>query len=191
MGKVENETNIRGKRTKIQQQLALALFRATTPSSIAFAPERVLLKYLGFEVKGKIVYRMRQALQRLEKKGLLKRERIAQGWTATLTDKGRSYAEKLHSAERIKIRVPRVWDEKWRIVIFDIWERRRGVRDKLRIILKKAGFRKVQDSVWVCPYDCEELVTFLRADLRLGQGILYIIAEGIENDSKLRQLFKL
>ena len=77
------------------------------------------------------------------------------------------------------------------MVIFDIWERRRGVRDKLRRTLEKAGFRRVQDSVWVCPYDCEELVAFLRADLRLGEGILYLIAEGVENDAKLRKLFGL
>ena len=106
-------------------------------------------------------------------------------------EKALKFAERLHAAERIKIRAPRVWDQKWRIVIFDIWERRRGVRDKLRRTLEKAGFRRIQDSVWVCPYDCEEFVTFLRADLRLGEGILYLIAEGVENDAKLRKLFDL
>jgi len=134
---------------------------------------------------------MRQALYRLEARGLLKRERSERGWRVSLTDVGEKFAEKLDAADRIKIKAPRKWDEKWRIVIFDIWERRRGVRDKLRRTLEKAGFKRVQDSVWVCPYDCEEFITFLRADLRLGKGILYIIAEGIENDARLRRLFNI
>ena len=75
--------------------------------------------------------------------------------------------------------------------MFDIWERRRPIRDKLRRALQKAGFRRIQNSVWVNPYDCEELVALLRADLRLGEGVLYLIAEGVENDQKLRQWFGL
>ncbi len=193
MGNTEAQTAQRARRAKIQQKLMLILFRITTRSSAAaFAPESVLLKRLYPEaVKGSPTQRMRQALRRLETKGLLRRQKTERGWTSVLTPQGRVLAEKLHTAERVRIRKPRVWDQKWRIVIFDIWERRRGVRDKLRATLQKAGFRRVQDSVWVCPYDCEEFVALLRADLKLGQGILYLIAEGIENDSKLRKLFDL
>mgnify|MGYP001617628735 FL=1 len=90
-----------------------------------------------------------------------------------------------------EIRKPKRWDRKWRIVIFDIWERRRGVRDRLRNLLQKNGFVKVQNSVWVYPYDCEELFVFLRTNLRLGKGILYIVAEEIEYDEAFRKHFKL
>lgn len=193
MGKLEVQIKKRARRVQIRQKLMLALFRMTTGSaSAAFAPEALLRKRLFPEdTKNSPARRIRQALQRLEAQGMLKRQTTARGLTAILTEEGKKFAEKLHAAERIRIRPPRVWDQKWRIVIFDIWERRRGVRDKLRRTLEKAGFRRVQDSVWVCPYDCEELVAFLRADLRLGEGILYLIAEGVENDAKLRKLFGL
>lgn len=192
MGIVEQKVVERARRTKIQQKLAVLLYRLNIQSStLAAAPEEVLLRRLFPEAQKSAAKRMRQALYRLESKGLLKRERSERGWRVSLTDAGEKFAEKLDDAARIKVKVPRRWDEKWRIVIFDIWERRRAVRDRLRLILKKAGFKRIQDSVWVCPYDCEELVTFLRADLKLGKGILYLIAEGIENDEHLRRLFKL
>lgn len=193
MGALEVRTKERATRTNIRQRMLIALFRMTTQSSsAAFAPEEVLRKRLFPEAaKGPVVRRMRQALQRLEVKGVVRRERTAHGWSAFLTDKGKKMAEKMEHAERIRVRVPRTWDQKWRLVIFDVWERRRGVRDKLRRALQKAGFRRVQGSVWACPYDCEDLIAFLRADLRLGEGIVYLIAEGVENDAKLRKLFDL
>ncbi|KKW37459.1 CRISPR-associated endonuclease Cas2 [Candidatus Adlerbacteria bacterium RIFCSPHIGHO2_01_FULL_54_23] len=193
MGKIEQKIAGRARRAKIQQKLAVLLFRLNARSfALASAPEAVLLKRLfPAEARGSATHRMRQALYRLKSKGFLTRERSERGWRVSLTDVGEKFAEKLDATDRIKIKTPRTWDEKWRIVIFDIWERRRGMRDKLRRMLEKAGFKKVQDSVWVCPYDCEEFITFLRADLRLGKGILYIIAEGIEDDGRLRRLFNL
>jgi len=41
------------------------------------------------------------------------------------------------------------WDGKWRIVIFDIPETQRVVRDLFRRRLKDWGFRNFQQSVWV------------------------------------------
>src|SRR3989344_8216489 len=192
MIRLEQKAANRAERVKIQQKLAVLLFRLSVHSfTLASAPEAFLMRRLFPESKRNSMKRMRQALYRLEARGLLKRERSERGWRVSLTDVGEKFAEKLDAADRIKIKAPRKWDEKWRIVIFDIWERRRGVRDKLRRTLEKAGFKRVQDSVWVCPYDCEEFITFLRADLRLGEGILYLIAEGVENDAKLRKRFGL
>jgi len=153
----------------------------------------MLLKHLGFqdEDKRKPVYRIRQAVKRLEQKGLVRFEKGSVGWQIQLSDKGKAQADRWDVLERIKIRKPAKWDRRWRIVIFDIWERRRGVRDKLRILLRKAGFYKVQNSVWVHPYDCADMVVFVRAQMHLGQGILYIIAEGIENDEKIKKHFNL
>ena len=193
-GVLETQVQKRATREKIQSKILIVLTRLTTQSSsLAFAPEAVLIKKLGLNdgQKWKPSYQIRQALRRLEKKGLVRYQRTAHGWTACLSPRGKKRAERLDAAERIKIRKPRRWDGRWRIVIFDIWERRRAKRDRLRHLLQKAGFYKIQNSVWVHPYDCEELIAFLRADMHLGQGVLYIIAEGIENDYQIRKHFDL
>lgn len=45
------------------------------------------------------------------------------------------------------------WDGKWRFVIFDIPEKAKGVRDRLRSKLKELGFGMWQKSVYVTAYD--------------------------------------
>lgn len=40
------------------------------------------------------------------------------------------------------------WDGKWRVVIWDIPEKRRMARDLLRYKLKQLGFSQLQKSIW-------------------------------------------
>jgi len=47
----------------------------------------------------------------------------------------------------------RKWDRKWRVVVFDISELSRFVRDNLREKLKELGFGMLQESVWISPHD--------------------------------------
>jgi DNA-binding transcriptional regulator PaaX len=191
---VEKQARKIAKRAKVQQALVLALYGGVVLPMAVFAPNAMrLLKNLDPDLskKRKPAYRIQQALKRLENRDLIRREKTEKGLVAKLTPRGKKFAERLNAAHKIYIRKPRKWDGRWRIVIFDIWERRRGVRDQLRRILAKAGFKKLQNSVWIYPYDCEELLTLIRTDLRLGKSILYIVAEGVENDLILRRLFDL
>lgn len=45
----------------------------------------------------------------------------------------------------------REWDGKWRIVVFDLPENKRGLRNELRRQLRAAKFGGLQGSVWVSP----------------------------------------
>lgn len=83
------------------------------------------------------------------------------------------------------------WDRKWRVIIFDIREERKKVRDLLRYELKQFGFMRLQHSVWVYPYECEDFITLLKADLAFGKSVLYMIVERVEEDEHLRQSFRL
>lgn len=127
----------------------------------------------------------------MEQKGLLERKYENGKLAVSLTVKGQHIAERLDAADAIVPKKPSRWDGKWRVVMFDVWEYRRGMRDKLRKMLSKAGFLKLQNSVWVYPYDCEDLFVFVRSDLHLGKSMLYMIVESIENDAQLRKHFGL
>lgn len=47
----------------------------------------------------------------------------------------------------------RQWDKRWRLVVFDIPEKRKQIRDNLRKKLKQLGFGMWQKSVYVTPHD--------------------------------------
>ncbi|MEK7106946.1 MAG: hypothetical protein AAB899_02055 [Patescibacteria group bacterium] len=185
---IESRVKLRARvrREKIQEVVLQSLYGASAPQNAVQLLELVK-KYI--EKKPKLEQRISQAFTRLADKHLIVRVR-KNGGQFVPTAKGKKFAESLEMMHRAR-NVPARWDGKWRIVIFDIWERRRNARDKLRILLKRNGFVKIQHSVWVYPYECEELFVFLRTNLSLGKGILYIVAEEIENDRNLRKAFGL
>ncbi len=132
--------------------------------------------------------RIREAAKRLEKRGLV--QRTGNGWSLTKAGEREASLEKVMDDVGRRARSQK-WDGLWRVVIFDVWERRRKTRDRLRMLLVETGFVRLQDSVWIYPYECEEFIAYARIELKLGTGLLYIIAQGIENEQKLRSIFKL
>ena len=125
-----------------------------------------------------------RARDRLIRQGFLQREN---GYLK-LTAKGEA-ALRLFEAREFKFRTPKRWDHKWRVLIFDIPEYRKGLRDKVRHTIESIGFVRLQDSVWVYPYDCEDLIALLKADFKIGKDILYLIVEEMEGDKQLKQHF--
>jgi len=108
----------------------------------------------------------------------------------SLTFDGKKLLERWQRTD-FKLIKPKKWDKKWRIIIFDIPERKKRIRDEIRNILTNAGFERLQDSVWVYPYDCEDIIGLLKTDYGVGLEMLYIIADQIENDKYLRMDFDL
>ena len=191
MVKVEETARRVARRFKLQDAIVITMYLGAAFSLSVAAPNTLrLLKKIDPDMARKRhpTRRISQAMSRLRSRGLIEKDRRGRG---ILTEAGKRYAEKLYSRDRLSILRPKRWDHRWRIVIFDVWERRRSVRDQLRWLLMKIGFVKVQNSVWAYPYDCEEVLAFIKADLRLGKGMLYLVAEGVEGDRWLRRHFKL
>jgi len=104
-----------------------------------------------------------------------------------LTDKGKQYlSDTINKKDILK---KKKWDKKWRMVIFDIREDKKVLRNKLRSTLVSIGFYKLQHSVWVYPHDCEDFIKLVKADLEIGKEILYVIADHIEYDRPIREFF--
>ena len=125
-----------------------------------------------------------RARDRLVRDGLLRRE----GWKMRLTAKGKLALGRL-AARDYQIPKPKRWDNKWRVLIFDIPNYRTGLRDKIRHTLVAIGFVRMQDSVWAYPYDCEDTIALLKADFKVGKDMLYMIVDELEGDRWLRVHF--
>lgn len=104
-----------------------------------------------------------------------------------LTEAGENRLLKFRVRE--KVLKQKKWDGKWRVLIFDIKEYRRGTRDSLRNELINLGFVRLQDSVWINPYECDEVTVLLKANLRIGRDLIYMTVEQLENDKWLRRVF--
>ncbi len=152
-----------------------------------------LLKKLdrGAANRKNLYRRITQAITRLEHAGLVQTSGQYADRKVVLTDKGHAMIETVHANE-YRIPTPAFWDGKWRVVMFDIREKRRKARSQLRSLLISAGFLRLQDSVWVYPYPCDEFISLIRAHLKSGTGeMLSFVAEALESDRKLREHFRL
>lgn len=151
---------------------------------------RRVVKYYTSAKKGaRFNYQAKTALKRLATKGLVVFEEFGDTRVARITDAGRRVLQL--ESEQAQVGKKRRWDRRWRIVIFDVPERRRSVRVRLRLFMQRYGFVRLQDSVWVYPYDCEELIALAKAEFRIGADVLYMIVESLERDAHLREHFDL
>lgn len=97
----------------------------------------------------------------------------------------------MYKLDEIKFKIPKKWDGKWRIIIFDIPEKMKEARNALRFHLKKLGFYHFQKSAFVLPYHCEDEIDFLIEFYNLRQHVRQIIAEHIDNELHLKKIFGL
>lgn len=136
-------------------------------------------------------HRVKSAIDKLITRGLLEFGKSNRGKTyIKITSAGRKQLCR-YQLGNLKIEKPKHWDGKWRVIIFDIKEFRRAGRDHFRRGLERFGFKKLQNSVWILPYDCEELILLLKSNLGFGREVLYLTVERLENDHWLRRLFAL
>ncbi|MBI2065675.1 MAG: hypothetical protein HYT68_01230 [Candidatus Zambryskibacteria bacterium] len=187
MGKLEQRSRKRSKRKNLQHAI-LAIIAGVGILAVGMLAPNVV----GAMAKLGIIPNKRQkeyvssSASVMVKKGLLK----FNGKFYELTALGQ---EKLRRWEfgDFKFNKPKKWDGKWRVMIFDIPEKKRRIRNNLTILFRQAGIRCLQNSVWVYPYDCEEIIALLKTDFGIGKDLLYMIVDELENDKYLRKEFGL
>ncbi len=110
--------------------------------------------------------------------------------TVKITQNGivRALTYHLKSMKLIK---PKSWDKKWRVVIFDIPEKYKKIRDIFRARLKQLGLYHLQDSVFVSPYSCLKEIEFLRQLYGVSFTVRYLLVEKIEDDYQIKKYFNL
>lgn len=107
-----------------------------------------------------------------------------------LTEKGRRKALR-YKLDEIKIEKPSRWDKKWRIIIFDIPEKKKRAREALRFKLRELGFKELQKSVFVFPYECKDEINFVIEVFELRPYVKLIRADSITNEDELKLYFDL
>lgn len=96
-----------------------------------------------------------------------------------------------YSLEKLEVKKPDSWDQKWRVVIYDIPTRDKGLQLVIRDALKTMGFYQMQESVYLFPYPCYDEVEFLRSFYAAGSMVKYLLVTKLEDDQPYRQYFGL
>jgi phenylacetic acid degradation operon negative regulatory protein len=130
----------------------------------------------------------KQAYQRavtsLERKGLLK----VNGDSVHISEKGSALLATIQSHT---MHINKKWNGHWWILMYDIPTRMNTYRFELRRILLRAGYRKLQHSVWVHPYESPELKEFLRSHRELVHMVRYFNAPAFDGLESLADWKKL
>lgn len=191
MGDIERSARKERRRAVIQQAMLYAAVGGVMVAIGAVPDFSKILKYYTGKQKGaRFNYKAKSVLGRLVTKGLITFEERGDKRYARITDAGKQVLE-LELLREKSLQKPKRWDKRWRVVTFDIPERRRSIRVRLRRFMEEFGFVRLQDSVWVYPYDCEDLIALAKVKFRVGADVLYMIVEQLERDKYLREYFSL
>ncbi|HEY4476794.1 MAG TPA: CRISPR-associated endonuclease Cas2 [Candidatus Paceibacterota bacterium] len=181
-------------RSRVKEVVLATLAIGGLVAFAVMAPNAVqLLKYVikdERQRRDRLTY-LRRVINSLVDKEMIVKVKDAKGQTLLrITECGKKELKR-YLAHDLKIKRPRHWDGKYHLIIFDIKETKRIVRDELRKWLEHLGFKRLQNSVWVYPYECREVVVLLKSQFKIGKDVLYITADEVENDGWLRVHFNL
>jgi len=83
------------------------------------------------------------------------------------------------------------WDKKWRVICFDIPEKRKYVRHIIQQKLKEIGCYRLQDSVFVTPQPCGEILKLIQQGFFLQKHVRGMVVTQIDDEEAVLRYFKL
>ncbi len=137
----------------------------------------------------------RQALQRainsLYISHLIQEKNNKDGTTTFILNENGKQKALRFNLDELEIKKPAKWDGKWRIVMFDIPEKLKKLRDSLRLHFQEIGLIELQKSVLVYPYPCNNEIEFILEFYNARKYVRFVLAEKIDNELHLKNKFNL
>lgn len=128
-----------------------------------------------------------QAFYYLLRYKFLEKKLIQNVESFTITKKGKYKALKYI----IKNKPQKKWDGKLRLIIFDIPEEIAYKRQRFRENLQLLGFKYLQKSAWLCPYDIRKELGIIVDYLNIREYVEFMVIEKLEDDERIKKLFNL
>lgn len=105
-----------------------------------------------------------------------------------ITNKGRQKVLRL-ALDSLEIKKSKIWDRRWRLVSFDLPEKRASIRKILVEYLLDWGFYPLHKSVYLHAYPSFKKVDFLREYFGIGEYVRMFTITEIENDRQFKDFF--
>lgn len=107
-----------------------------------------------------------------------------------LTDDGKRKILR-YNLDKMTIKKPSQWDGWWRLVIFDIPEKKNQGRKALSSKLKELGFYPMQKSVFIYPYECKDEIDFISEIFDIKPYVRFLVVKETDIDLHLKTNFGL
>ncbi len=175
---------------KIGEVLLLTIATAGVISVAVLAPNALqILKPFLKDKKYSHQKAVEKNIDSLIKSGLLTRSINKKGEvTVSLTKRGKWESFLRRPEEEVR---KQKWDGIWSVIIFDVPNEKRKLRNELRRGIRMFGFYQLQQSVWVYPYKCDEFVKLVKEHLGVASEVLVMEVSNIENDKELKRHFEI
>ncbi len=167
---VQSKTRTRVASRAVFKTLAVA----TVVAGVVVAPNAGVLLDKYFRYNDKQKKKARQILNELKYRQLITVKNVDGQMHYRLTGKGLARYHKL-VLDDLEVKTPKSWDGSWRAVMFDIPATQGSARKRLVKYLHDLQFYKLQDSVWIHPFECEEVVGVLINLLHLEKHVSYVV----------------
>ena len=155
----------------------------------AVAPNSVqMLKMFGLKDKRYKTRSVYSSLKRMQSRRLIEITENDGQTTIRITENGRKRLLN-YNFETMTVPAPKKWDGKWRIVGFDIPEKKKQAREALRNKMRELGFMVLQKSLFVLPYDCKKEIEFIGEFFGVNKHIVYAEASFISNQEYYKEQF--
>ena len=110
--------------------------------------------------------------------------------TVVLSENGKRKALS-YNMDTMTIKKSPKWDGRWRMVMFDIPDKRKREREVLRSLLKQLGFVQYQESAFIIPYKCKNEIDYVVEFYNLRPHVRLLEVNSFDDDLVFKKHFNL
>ena len=134
---------------------------------------------------------LREAIKNLYKSKMVDYKENSDGTVNLVLSEGGKNKILKYNLDKIEIKKPVQWDKLWRLVIFDIPEKKNIGRKALAAKLKELNFYPMQKSVFIHPYECKNEIDFIAEMFELAPYVRFLRVKDVDIELDLKNKFHL
>ncbi len=175
------------------QRKILILLVGGLSIGLAYNPRKQLkiIKQISKELGKVDKFSLERAIGGLYKNKMVDFKENADGTVKLILSNEGKKKTLMYKIDSMSIKTPKRWDNKWRLIIFDIPEQLKKVREAMRFHLRRLGFYQLQKSAFVHPYECGDEIEFIIELYAARPFVRQIKADDVDNELHLKKIFKL
>ena len=156
-----------------------------------FGKQIKVLKEIGKEWQDIPNQTINTAIRSLYEARFVEKRKFPHGKMEIVISKKGEKRAMIENIDTLKIARPKKWDGYFWVVLFDIPEKRKRIRDAFRFHLKKMDFYELQKSVFIFPFPCVKEIKFITEYYNIKKHIRIIEARSIDHEKEIIGRFRL